>query len=118
VPLEIRVSHRERYLSAKVAGRASVRDIHDMLDTLSDESMRLGARRILVDLTQVQEQFTSTDHLSIGDQAALNLGHLEKIASVVAEGRRKGTSEQVAGRRGVTLRVFTSEREAMAWLEE
>ena len=43
MPLEIRVSDRERYLSAKMSGRASVEDFRHMLDVLMEETMRLSA---------------------------------------------------------------------------
>ena len=104
-------------MSAKVSGAASLENIRRMIDDLSDESMRMNATRLLVDLRHVSEHFKITEHMVIGDAAASQLGHLEKVASVVAEGRRKGTSEQAARLRGVALRVFTSEDDAVAWLE-
>jgi hypothetical protein len=116
--LEVRVNHQETFMSAKVAGRASVHDMREVLDVLADESMRMSVRRILVDLRQVQEDFEFADHVVISTHAAVNLAHLEKIASVVATGRKRGTSEEAARQRGVSLRTFTSESDAVEWLEQ
>jgi hypothetical protein len=115
--LDIRVGHQETFMSAKVSGSAAPADVHEMLDLLSDESMRMSARRILVDLRRVEENFEFPDHVAIGARAAANLGHLEKVATLVAAGRKRGTSEAAAQQRGVALRTFTSEDEAIGWLE-
>jgi hypothetical protein len=115
--LDIRVCHLEGFMSAKVSGEGSLDNFGRMIDDLSDESMRMNATRLLLDLRRVTEHFKLTEHMIISERAASHLGHLEKVASVVPEGRRKGTSEQAAKARGVALRVFTSEDEAVAWLE-
>ena len=62
--LEIRVSHQETYMSAKVAGHASVQDVREVFDALSDESMRMNSRRLLVDLRRVDEKFDMADQQS------------------------------------------------------
>jgi hypothetical protein len=115
--LGIRVSHLEGFMSAKVSGEASLDNFGRMIDDLSDESMRMNATRLLIDLRQVHERFKLAEHMTVSERAVSHLCHLEKVASVVPEGRRKGTSEQAARTRGVALRVFTSEDEAIAWLE-
>ena len=115
--LQIRVSHQDTFMSAKVAGRATVQDVTEMLDILSDESMRMSARRILVDLRQVTEDFAFAEHVKIGARTAVNLGHLEKVATLVAPGRKRGTSEEAALKLGVVLRTFTAKEDAIGWLE-
>ncbi|HSI54764.1 MAG: STAS/SEC14 domain-containing protein [Ramlibacter sp.] len=104
-------------MSAKVAGHASVQDVREVFDALSDESMRMNSRRLLVDLRRVDEKFDMADHLIVSAAAATNLAHLEKVATLVAMGRKKGTTEEAARQRGVVLRTFTSETEAVSWLE-
>jgi hypothetical protein len=115
--LELRVSHRESYMSAKAAGPASVQDFRVMLEAVSQETMRMSATRLLLDLRGVQEQLKFMEHVVISDVAVSLLNHLQKVASIVPEGRKKGTSEQAARLRGVALRVFTSEGEAVGWLQ-
>ena len=117
MPLEIRVSNTERYLSAKMSGRATVADFRQMLDVLLEETMRLSSTRLLIDLVGVEEHFRIDEHVVVSEQAAANFNHLEKIASLVPPGRKKGTTEQAAQKRGVVLRTFMSEADAIAWLE-
>ncbi|MBA3773571.1 MAG: STAS/SEC14 domain-containing protein [Ramlibacter sp.] len=104
-------------MRAKASGDATLQDIFALIDEVADESIRMGSKRLLIDLTQVRQSFKFTGHFAIGERAALSLGHLEKVASLVAEDRRTGTSEQVARQRGMQLRVFVAEDEAITWLK-
>ncbi len=53
-----------------VSGRAVLADMMEMIDQVSAEVRRLGLRRVLVDQTQIIEQFKFTDHFAIGEKAA------------------------------------------------
>jgi hypothetical protein len=117
VPLSIRVNLRDGFMSVKLAGTATLGNVTAAIESISDETIRHNAKRLLVDLTQVSEQLGFVDHAVISDRAATHYGHLEKVASVVADGHRRGTSEQAGQLRGIQLRVFTSREEAAAWLE-
>ena len=117
-PLSIRVNLRESFMSVKVAGTATLGNVTAAIESISDETIRHNARRLLVDLTRVSEQLGFVDHAVISDRAATHYGHLERVASVVPSGHRRGTSEQAAQLRGMQLRVFTSREEAAAWLED
>jgi hypothetical protein len=116
-PLGIRVNLRDGFMSVKVAGTATLRNVTAAIESISDETIRQNARRLLVDLTQVREQLAHVDHETISERAAARYVHLEKVASIVPEGHMHGTSEPAARRRGIDLRVFTSRKEAAAWLE-
>ena len=116
MPLQVRVSHLNTFMSVKVAGPAVLSDIFALIDELADESIRMGSKRLLIDLTQVQQTFKFSGHFAIGERASLSLSHLERVASLVAGDQRRGTSEQVARQRGVQLRVFVSKAEALGWL--
>ena len=107
-----------RYLTATLSGPSQLQDFFSAIDSLAEETKARGVTRLLVDLRAVTEQFRFTDHFAIGERTLWRLGHLERVASVVPEGRRTGTSEKVANRQGVWLRVFTSEPDAVAWLSE
>jgi hypothetical protein len=49
---------------------------------------------------------------------AEKLTHIHKLASLVPGDPGSYNSEKVANRRGVNLRSFESERQAIAWLRE
>jgi len=116
VPLSIRVNLREGFMSVKVAGTATLGNVTAAIELISDETIRHNAKRLLVDLSLVREHLGFVDHAVISDRAATHYGHLERVASVVPSGHRRG-SEQAAQLRGMQLRVFTSREEAAAWLE-
>lgn len=117
MPLEIRVKDAGAYLSVRVAGRATLIDMFDMIDEVVETAIRLGARRVLVDQRQIEEDFKFTDHFAIGERVVSLFGGFEKAASLVREERRTGTSERVAQIKGAQLRVFTNEDVARSWLE-
>jgi hypothetical protein len=117
VPLSIRVNLREGFMSVKIAGRLTLGNASAAIEAISDETIRHNAKRLLVDLSGVQEQMGFVDHAVLSDRAVTHYGHLEKVASVVPVGHKRGTSEQAALLRGLQLRVFTSRDEAAAWLE-
>ena len=114
--LAVEIDNGDDFMTAKVTGEASLAERFDVMDLPSDASLRLGTKRMLADLRQVKEDFKFTEHMSIGERPSAIPGHLQKVASIVPEDRRRGTSEQVAKRRGFCLRVFTSESEAVQWL--
>jgi hypothetical protein len=116
MPLNIRMKPEGEILMVDVSGRALLADMMDMIDQVAAEMRRSGLRRVLVDQTQVIEQFKFTDHFAIGEKAASLFDVLDRAASVVQQSRRTGTSQNVARRKGAELRVFTSKEEAMAWL--
>ena len=60
---------------------------------------------------------TFAEHFSVGQQVVRHLPHLNRIASVVPGDRITRASEKTARQSGVNLTVFTSEAEAVAWLE-
>jgi hypothetical protein len=107
-----------QYLTATLSGPAQLEDFFSAIDALATATKAQAAARLLVDLRGVTEQFRFTDHFAIGERVLWKLGHLERMASLVPEAKRTGTSERVANRLGLRLRVFTSEAAAVAWLSE
>lgn len=71
--------------------------------------------RLLLDLSRVEPPGL-VEQAIFGEHLARNLSHCDKVASLVAHGMRTGTSEHVAQRLNLPLRVFTDEREAIGWL--
>lgn len=103
-------------LWVRATGTATLDDMFAMIDEVAARSARLGLKRVLVDQTGIQEEFKFTDHFSIGGSVVKAFATYEKAASIVRESRRSGTSEKVAQRQGVQLRVFISLVDARAWL--
>lgn len=84
----------------------------DRLKDVLDRGVRL---RVLLDLSCVQPPGL-VEQAILGEHLARKLSHCDKVASLVSQGTRTGTSEQVAQRLNLALRVFTVEADAIAWL--
>ncbi|MBC7470109.1 MAG: STAS/SEC14 domain-containing protein [Ramlibacter sp.] len=118
MPFTLSFVSTPQYLEARCSGAATLDDIFTAIDTLAQETVARVTARLLVDLRSVQEQFRFTDHFAIGERTVTRLAHLQRVASLVPESRRTGTSEQVANQKGILLRVFVSEAAAVAWLTQ
>ena len=104
------------HIAVHVAGIATLDDFIALIDVLAFETRRHRDRRCLVNLLQVVNELKFTDHFQIGEETARKLQNLDRLASVVPADRITRTSEKVAQQRGMELRVFTDEREALNWL--
>jgi hypothetical protein len=115
--LAVRVANTGCFMSVKASGRAeSLADMYELVNLVAAETLRLEATRLKVDLREVHQDFRFTEHFALGEKANSAFAHLQKVASLVAPGTRRGTSEQVARLQGRQLRVFTSDEECDAWL--
>ena len=114
--LQASVQRLPDFTSVKVTGSAALSDFLAFVAGFAEQSRRHGDRRVLVDLLDVVNEFRFTDHFQIGEAAAKHLKHLERLASVVPENQITHTSEKVAVKKGLQLRVFTSTTEAIRWL--
>jgi hypothetical protein len=54
----------------------------------------------------------------MGQAVAQHMRHLDRLASVVPEDKITRTSEKVAAKQGVQLRVFTSMNQAIRWISD
>jgi hypothetical protein len=93
-------------------------DLVGVITEFGEESRRHGDKRVLVDLLDLENDFKFTDHFQIGEAAAKQLKHVERLASIVPADQITRTSEKVAVKQGLQLRVFTSMTEAVRWLSE
>ena len=118
MPVALKFHTAPTYLAATLTGPATLHDFFAAIETMAAETRARGASRLLVDLRGVQEDFRFTDHFAMGERARARLAHLQRVASIVPQTRRTGTSEQVANQEGILLRVFTSGADASAWLSE
>jgi hypothetical protein len=116
MPLQTRIHRSKEFTTLKVDGPASLGDFVAFIAELADITRANGDKRLLVDLLDVENEFRFTDHFLIGEEAARHLKHLERVASVVPEAEITRTSEKVAVKQGLQLQVFTSMKQAIAWL--
>lgn len=117
MPLQYEFHRQPRFVRFDASGEASLQDMKDFVDLVEQRTRASGDRRVLVDLTRVQETLKFTDHYAIGELVARRLAHLERLASLVPQSRRTGTSEKVANTQNALLRVFVDEPSAIAWVE-
>jgi hypothetical protein len=116
--LQIRIRRLPEFTSVKISGPAALADMLQFAANFGEDSRAHGDKRVLVDLLEVENTFKFTDHFRIGEAAAHQLKHLDRLASIVPAGQITRTSEKVARKQGLQLRVFTSMTEAIRWLYE
>ena len=114
--LSFSVEHREKYAVVRVAGNPSLGEFLSFLHQLGADSAAWPIKRVLVDLRGVRSLTTFTEHYAVGEEAARQLQHLHRVASVVPADRITRASEKTAQRSGLNLVVFTDEASAIAWL--
>ena len=114
--LSFEAEHREGYSVVRVEGEPTLGQFLSFLQLISVETRHWKLRRVLFDLRAVRTLTSFTEHYSVGEEAARQLQHLQRIASLVPPDRLTRASEKTARRSGLNLTVFTSEEEAVAWL--
>jgi hypothetical protein len=114
--LRFSVEHRDGYSVVRVEGEPSLGQFLSFLHLIAVETGTWTTRRALFDLRGVSTLTTFTDHYSIGEEAARQLSHLQRVASLVEPHRITRASEKTAQRSGMNLIVFTDEAAAIEWL--
>ena len=114
--LSFAVEHRERYSVVRLQGEPSLGQFLSFMQLIGVETAGWPVKRVLFDLRGIRTLTTFTEHYAIGEEAARQLAHLHRIASVVDPDRITHASEKTARRSGINLTVFTDEAEAIAWL--
>jgi|SRR5690349_9660901 hypothetical protein len=114
--LEVSVTREDELLLVKGNGSAALADLKgfaDMIATICREEQR---QFVLIDLLDVQQSLSFTEHLQLGVYIAERLGFLTRMATVVPAQLRSGNSERAAQKSGLKLRTFTDLAEARAWV--
>ena len=114
--LRFDVEHEERHSVVHVHGEPSLGQFMSFLQLIAVETSGCPVRRLLVDLRGVRTRTSFTEHYAIGEEAARQLRHLHRVASLVPADRITRASEKTAQRSGLNLVVFTDEAEALTWL--
>ena len=115
--LRFDVEHRDGYSVVRVEGEPSLGQFLSFLHLMRVETSGWLARRVLFDLREVRTLTTFTDHYAVGEEAARQLSHLQRVASLVLPNRITRASEKTAQRSGMNLIVFTDEASAVDWLK-
>ena len=103
---------------AAIEGDGDADEFIGLLRELGGRSVGWPSARLLVDLRGVQTLYSFTDQLRIGEAVGVNFRHLRKHAAVVRPDRITRVGEKAAQHQGTRVRVFASEHEALAWLDD
>jgi hypothetical protein len=114
--LRFDVEHRDAYSVVRVEGAPTLGQFLSFLHLIGVETTGWKVRRVLFDLRQVKTLTAFTDHYAVGEEAARQLSHLQRVASLVEPDRITRASEKTAQRSGMNLMVFTEEEAAIGWL--
>lgn len=104
------------FFRATVPSHVTLQWLLAAVDHLEELTKHTERPRVLSDLSRVVQPPGRVEQAIFGEHLARKLSHCYKVASLVALGTRTGTSEQVAQRLNLALRVFTEEGEAIGWL--
>jgi len=112
--LELDWERGPTYATVRLNGSPELGHALSALELIAVESAE--DRNLLIDLRGVDTLQSFTDQFALGQAAAANLKHLQRVASIVPIGRKTRNSERPAREEGLDLRVFESEDEALKWL--
>ena len=118
MPFTVTIRREPQFLRLDVAGPASLKNYFDLIDEAARETLAHGDTLAMADLCGVVGRLHLSDQMFIGEVVAQKLAHLAKLATLVPGDPTSYNSEKVANRKGMNLRTFASEAEAIAWLLE
>jgi hypothetical protein len=115
--VKLRLDEIPGRLAARVAGEYALADFLALIETIAARCSVAGTTRVLLDLSEVTGDPPDLDRYDLGRQAAAILGHVQRVAVVLGPAiRYTGFAVDVAQNRGLDLRSFRSEQEALDWL--
>lgn len=114
---DVAVDPKAHYTRVTVTGRPSFEEMLSLIHLLGVESETWKEHKVLMDLRGVVAKFSPAEEFRVGEEAAVSMSHMERIASVVLPERVTRVSEKAARRTGANVRVFDNEAAAIAWLE-
>jgi hypothetical protein len=114
--LDVSVTREDELLVVKGRGAAQLVDLKGFADLVATICRDEQREFVLVDLVDVQQSLTFTEHLQLGVYIAQRLSFLTRMATVVPLAQRTGNSERAAQKSGLKLRTFTDMGEAREWL--
>lgn len=104
-------------LVASATGSYSLETMLPMLESVAAEARTRGARRVLLDVSQVGGEVPDLDRYEIGKHAAGTFAHIERLGVLRSPHLRyTGFAFDVARNRGLDARPFLDRAEAERWL--
>ena len=116
MPFEVTVTRLPEYVRYEAAGPTSLKNFVDLLSFAGAETELYEDLKVLFDLRGVEGRLTRSEQLLVGEVVAIKLPLSFKVASLVPVGEMTRNSERAALSKGVTVRIFDSESEALSWL--
>jgi hypothetical protein len=116
MPFSVKVKRSPQYVRFVVAGNTSLKNFADLFCVVGGQVEKYEDVKALFDLRRVVGRLTASEQLLLGEIVALKLPLLFKVASLVPVGEITRNSERAALSKGLVVRVFDSEPEALAWL--
>jgi hypothetical protein len=113
---KVSYKHGPKLSVVEVSGLAFADRAQATVQEIRDLTLAHGDRRLLINLLDVVGTMGPQEHHALGLLAAQYFGHLERVASLVAEDKITRVSEAAAQKKGMQLRVFTNLTEAIDWL--
>ena len=113
---DLAIHGEPRFIRVVVTGRPSIGQLLSLIHLMGVESETWEQDRVLVDLRSVESAFTREDQFRMGEEVAVSLSHMSRIASVVPTEKITRLSEKAARRNGANVCVFDDEDDALAWL--
>lgn len=113
---QVAMEEHEKFLLASARGPATLADFFVAIDRTAEAVRRGHYRRVLIDLRETQQNLKFTEHLALGARVAERLAFVERVATIVTQQSRSGSSEKAAQKTGLHLRTFTDFKEALAWV--
>ncbi len=98
--LSFKAEHRDGYSIVHLAGDPSLGQFLSFLYLIGIETAGWPGKRVLFDLRGVSTLTSFTEHYAVGEEAARQLQHLHRIASVVDPDRITHASGKTARRSG------------------
>jgi hypothetical protein len=118
MPVEVHYEAQGDHVAVRVAGSPTLGEFLGVLRQLGADSAAWPQKLVLIDLRAVLPRYSFTEQFTIGEEVGRALQHLQRFASVVPPDRITHVSEKAARHRGVDVRVFIDEGQAVAWLRQ
>lgn len=118
MPFKVTVSRSLHYVRYDAAGPTSLKNFTELATFVAADTSCYEDAKVLVDLRRVEGRLTPHEQALLGEVAAFKLPYVFKLASLVPATEVTHTSERAAVEKGLTMRVFGCEIEALGWLME
>lgn len=118
MPFDVKVSRAQDYVRYRATGETSLKKFGELISLVATDTDLNEDAKVLLDLTRVRGRLTAAEESLLGEIVALKLPYVYKLASLVPPGAVTRNTEQVAVQKGLAVRAFDRETDAVQWLTE